>query len=298
MLVYFARSGARHPILPVALGFLVGGSMSNLVDRVRQGYVTDFIDPMYWPAFNLGDIFITVGVAILLAIFVLGERRPRVPPQSAARALSADPDSSSPCRPRRPASGSIASSAALEAVGSRSEAERLLREGRVLVDGRRAPKSHRLAGGESVSLDLPERRASPLEPEELDLVDRLRGRRTCSSSTSRPGSSSTRPRATRRGTLVHGLLGRGIAGGGSPSGRASSTGSTATPPASSSSPRTRETHRRLQRLIRRRELVREYLALVRGRPRSWRGRIEAPIGRDRTDPTRISLDTDRPARRR
>ena len=77
MLVYFARSGARHPLLPVALGFLVGGSMSNLVDRVRQGYVTDFIDPMYWPAFNLGDTFITVGVAILLSIFVLGERRPR-----------------------------------------------------------------------------------------------------------------------------------------------------------------------------------------------------------------------------
>jgi len=78
MLVYFARSGARHPVLPVALGFLVGGSMSNLVDRVRQGYVTDFLDPDYWPAFNLGDTFITVGVLILLVIFVAGERRPRL----------------------------------------------------------------------------------------------------------------------------------------------------------------------------------------------------------------------------
>jgi signal peptidase II len=78
MFVYFARSGARHPVLPVALGFLVGGSLSNLVDRLRQGYVTDFIDPMYWPAFNLGDTAITIGVAILLAIFVLGERRPGI----------------------------------------------------------------------------------------------------------------------------------------------------------------------------------------------------------------------------
>lgn len=78
MLVYFARSGARHPVLPVALGFLVGGSMSNLVDRIRQGYVTDFIDPQYWPAFNLGDVFITIGVALLLTIFFLGERRPRL----------------------------------------------------------------------------------------------------------------------------------------------------------------------------------------------------------------------------
>jgi signal peptidase II len=78
MVVYFARSGSRHPIFPVAFGLLLGGSMSNLVDRVRQGYVTDFLDPEYWPAFNLGDVFITVGVAILLAIFVLGERRPRI----------------------------------------------------------------------------------------------------------------------------------------------------------------------------------------------------------------------------
>jgi signal peptidase II len=76
MLVYFARSGARHPVLPVALGFLVGGSVSNLVDRIRQGYVTDFLDPDYWPAFNLGDVFITVGVILLLAVFFLGERRP------------------------------------------------------------------------------------------------------------------------------------------------------------------------------------------------------------------------------
>jgi signal peptidase II len=78
MLAYFVRSGARHPLLPVALGFLIGGSMSNLVDRVRQGFVTDFLDPKYWPAFNLGDVFITVGVIVLITTFVLGERRPRI----------------------------------------------------------------------------------------------------------------------------------------------------------------------------------------------------------------------------
>jgi signal peptidase II len=75
MLVYFARSGARHPFLPVALGLLLGGSLSNLVDRARQGYVTDFIDPEYWPAFNLGDVFITIGVLFLLATFLVFERR-------------------------------------------------------------------------------------------------------------------------------------------------------------------------------------------------------------------------------
>jgi 23S rRNA pseudouridine1911/1915/1917 synthase len=58
--------------------------------------------------------------------------------------------------------------------------------------------------------------------------------------------------------------------------------------------RTAEAHRRLEALVRRRALEREYLALVVGRPRSRRGRIEAPIGRDRHDPTRQSLDTPTP----
>jgi 23S rRNA pseudouridine1911/1915/1917 synthase len=58
--------------------------------------------------------------------------------------------------------------------------------------------------------------------------------------------------------------------------------------------RSPEAHRRLQNLVRRRALEREYVALVVGRPRSRRGTIEAPIGRDRSDPTRHSLDTATP----
>jgi signal peptidase II len=76
MLVYFARSGARHPVLPVALGLVIGGSVSNLADRVRLGFVTDFLDFRYWPAFNLADSFIVIGVGILLAALVLAEREP------------------------------------------------------------------------------------------------------------------------------------------------------------------------------------------------------------------------------
>jgi signal peptidase II len=79
MLVYFARSGARHPVLPVALGLVIGGSVSNLADRVRLGFVTDFLDFRYWPAFNLADSFIVIGVGILLAVLVLAEREPRAP---------------------------------------------------------------------------------------------------------------------------------------------------------------------------------------------------------------------------
>ena len=79
MLVFFARSGSRHPVLPVALGLVIGGSISNLVDRVRLGHVTDFLDFKYWPAFNLADSFIVIGVGILLAALVLAEREPRTP---------------------------------------------------------------------------------------------------------------------------------------------------------------------------------------------------------------------------
>ena len=77
MLIFFARSGARHPALPVALGLLIGGSVSNLVDRVRLGHVTDFIDFGWWPAFNLADSFIVIGVAILVAALFGADRRPR-----------------------------------------------------------------------------------------------------------------------------------------------------------------------------------------------------------------------------
>src|SRR5437763_263437 len=77
MLVFFARSGARHPVLPAALGLLIGGSVSNLVDRVRLGHVTDFIDFGWWPAFNLADSFIVIGVAILLAALLGADRRPK-----------------------------------------------------------------------------------------------------------------------------------------------------------------------------------------------------------------------------
>jgi signal peptidase II len=77
MLAFFARSGARHPVLPVALGLVIGGSLSNLLDRVRLGYVTDFLDFRWWPAFNLADSFIVVGVVVLLATLVLAEREPR-----------------------------------------------------------------------------------------------------------------------------------------------------------------------------------------------------------------------------
>jgi signal peptidase II len=78
LLVVFARSGARHPVMPVGLGLVIGGSVSNLADRVRLGHVTDFLDVDYWPAFNLADSFIVVGVGLLVAAALIADRpRPR-----------------------------------------------------------------------------------------------------------------------------------------------------------------------------------------------------------------------------
>ncbi|MBD0328869.1 MAG: signal peptidase II [Thermoleophilia bacterium] len=74
MLVFFARSAARHPLLPIGLGLVLGGSISNLLDRIRLGAVTDFLDVDFWPAFNLADTFIVVGVAILLAALIAADR--------------------------------------------------------------------------------------------------------------------------------------------------------------------------------------------------------------------------------
>jgi 23S rRNA pseudouridine1911/1915/1917 synthase len=183
--------------------------------------------------------------------------------------------------------------ALLEEVGSRAAAERLIEEGRVLVDGAPRPKSHRLDPGEELALDVPESRPSRLEPEDLDL--RVAWEDEHLLVVDKPAGIVVHPSAGHaQGTLVHGLLGQAIAGGG----EAERPGIVHRLDRDTSGllvvARSEEAHRRLQRLLRRRELVREYLALVRGRPRSRTGRIEAPIGRDRHDPTRMSLDTANP----
>lgn len=67
LVAYFARhSGVRLLWLPV--GMIVGGALGNLADRAREGAVIDFIDPIAWPAFNLADTAIVIGVLGLLYI--------------------------------------------------------------------------------------------------------------------------------------------------------------------------------------------------------------------------------------
>ena len=48
------------------LGFLLGGTIGNLIDRVMLGYVIDFINVGWWPSFNIADSFNTIGAAVLI----------------------------------------------------------------------------------------------------------------------------------------------------------------------------------------------------------------------------------------
>ena len=70
---YFAFNADR-PMLWLPVGMLLGGAVGNLVDRAREGAVIDFIDPSFWPAFNLADASIVIGVLALLYV-VEGKRQ-------------------------------------------------------------------------------------------------------------------------------------------------------------------------------------------------------------------------------
>lgn len=74
-LLAFFVTHARRPLVWLPTGMLLGGAAGNLVDRAREGAVTDFIDLPLWPAFNLADMSITLGVLALLYILEGPPRR-------------------------------------------------------------------------------------------------------------------------------------------------------------------------------------------------------------------------------
>jgi signal peptidase II len=82
IVVYQWREGVKgHPWLSGALGLLLGGAIGNLIDRVRLGYVIDFVDmgvgSLRWFTFNVADAAISVSIVALLVVGFLGDRRPR-----------------------------------------------------------------------------------------------------------------------------------------------------------------------------------------------------------------------------
>jgi signal peptidase II len=67
LLIFFASHRDR-PLVWLPTGLLIGGATGNLIDRTREGAVTDFFDLPWWPAFNLADVAITFGVLSLLYV--------------------------------------------------------------------------------------------------------------------------------------------------------------------------------------------------------------------------------------
>jgi signal peptidase II len=65
LLVYFTRHAGR-PLIWLPTGMLLGGALGNIVDRIREGAVVDFVKLPYWPAFNVADAAITLGIVVLL----------------------------------------------------------------------------------------------------------------------------------------------------------------------------------------------------------------------------------------
>ncbi len=182
--------------------------------------------------------------------------------------------------------------AAREEIGSRAAAEHLVEDRAVTVDGALLPKRHRLAGGELIEVRLPEPADAPrpepvtvevvYEDEHLVVVDK-------------PAGIAMHPGAGRRdGTLAGQLLALGARGGEDPDRPGIVHRLDRDTSGLLVAARSDDAYAELQRMIRERRVERRYLALVRGRPRSRTGRIDAPVGRDRRDPTRRSLDTEEP----
>ena len=73
IIFYYRHLPAGQWWIKVSLGLQLGGALGNLLDRLRMGYVIDFIDFKIWPVFNLADSAIVIGVAIL-AYFLLQDR--------------------------------------------------------------------------------------------------------------------------------------------------------------------------------------------------------------------------------
>jgi 23S rRNA pseudouridine1911/1915/1917 synthase len=179
-----------------------------------------------------------------------------------------------------------------EPLGSRSRAQRLIVAGRVLVDGATVRKNHRVGGGEHVVVDeTPEPAQAPAagapvapfavawEDEHLIVVDK-------------PAGVVVHPaRGHREGTLAQALSGR--AAGGEDAWRAgivhrldrNTSGLLVVA-------KDDAVHRALKAALAAREITREYLTLVEGRPPARSGTIEAPIGRDRRQRMLMSVDTD------
>ena len=75
IIIYSRYTMFNHVLVRVALGLMLGGSVGNLIDRIRLGEVTDFIDVGAWPVFNLADSAAVVGVVLIIYYLLFVQRK-------------------------------------------------------------------------------------------------------------------------------------------------------------------------------------------------------------------------------
>jgi 23S rRNA pseudouridine1911/1915/1917 synthase len=175
-------------------------------------------------------------------------------------------------------------------VASRAEAQRLIEAAAVTVNGEPRSKGHRVVVGETIAVSLheqeqPGRAEVPFEvvweDEHLLVVDK-------------PAGVVVHPAPGHRGPTLAQALAKRIAGGEDPERAGVVHRLDRDTSGLLVMAKSERVHAALQRMIRRREMSREYLALVSGSPETDSGTIDAPLGRDRARRTVVSLRTDRP----
>jgi 23S rRNA pseudouridine1911/1915/1917 synthase len=268
ILLYFRRLAAAPVTLRLGLALVLGGALGNLIDRVRLGYVVDFIDLHWWPVFNVADSSIaTRGRADRLVI----DRREVV----------AQEDESG----KRLDSVLAAQLPDL----SRSLIRGLIEDGKVTVNGRPAKPAHRLNTGDRVHVLVELQPSLTAEPEDIPLSVIYRD--SDIAVIDKPAGLVVHPApGHERGTLANALMAAfPNAAGVAPSERPGIVHrldrDTSGLIAVALSPRGQAS---LRRQIASREALRQYVALVQGTPHPDRGIIDAPIGRDRNDRKRMA----------
>lgn len=82
ILYFYRKQSLSSPLLRLSLALQLGGAFGNLLDRIRLGHVTDFVDLRVWPIFNLADTSIVIGVFMLVFYLTLGKDKDKeIPPK-------------------------------------------------------------------------------------------------------------------------------------------------------------------------------------------------------------------------
>jgi 23S rRNA pseudouridine1911/1915/1917 synthase len=307
IIYYFPQVPKSEWPLRLAMGMQCGGAIGNLIDRLHQGHVTDFISVFNFAVFNIADASISVGVAVLvIGVWIKeGVARPEQPLSPTRRSLNLKLTQRTPLKtpgksrrsPRRSRGmGEVTEQVELrvsrdsrldkflvEALPeySRSRLQGLIRDGLVLVDGAPASKAGQaVEAGQSVLVSIPAPQPAAVQAEDIPLEIIFENEDVLV--VNKPAGMVVHPAAGHAtGTLVHAALAaapemHGIGGEKRPGVVHRLDKDTSGVLALAKNDRT---HRWLVEQFKDRRVEKLYLALVDGQPPTPAGRVEAPIGR-------------------